>query len=534
MSHTRVSSTVEPLFVKEDDMPSADIAPLTVVRAIVRVTSPQAVDGVQRIGRLWRIYMKSVQCRLDLLTQKSIMILGRSVSLYEQNPFKTNQASPNDQKDKLTIKGLPLSVSNEEIKSMLEDKGVVLSSSIMYACMRNEDGSLTSYRNGDRYLYCNPLPQSIPRQQRVCGFYCTVYHHGRDNGRECKSCTLVGHKPGDPSCPALPEADSILAFSGYQHVLSNHYMTPICAFGMEEPFKSVEHAFFFKMATDMGYKDLADRIMNAEHAGVVKRLSKDMAEDERRTWEESNVSVMKQLLTEKARTCEHFKQCLIMSKDKVLAEATGNKHWGTGMNAWITERTKPNCWPGSNLMGLLLMDLTEELMHDTDFSIAMETQDDENAGSGDEKSVSDDKSVSDEDINGTQQASSTGNSSNAGVIQNTQQEKSASEKKPKPSKSKKKTAPNGTNASTKDKRQSKDNKTTNKVNPPIQEKSSKDSVSGNGKPSSSTKEKSWTNVSPGKGLLPTILQFFDPVTGKRKTPDTTPEKQHKEKKVNAR
>ena len=174
MSHTRGSSTVEPLFVKEDDMPSADIAPLTVVRAIVRVTNPQAVDDVQRIGRLWRIYMKSLQGRLDLLTQKSIMILGRSVSLYEQNPFKTNQASPNDQKDKLTIKGLPLSVSNEEIKSMLEDKGVVLSSSIMYACMRNEDGSLTSYRNGDRYLYCNPLPQSIPRQQRVCGFYCTV------------------------------------------------------------------------------------------------------------------------------------------------------------------------------------------------------------------------------------------------------------------------------------------------------------------------------------------------------------------------
>ena len=394
--------------------------------------------------------------------------------------------------------------------------------------MRNEDGSLTSYRNGDRYLYCNPLPQSIPRQQRVCGFYCTVYHHGRDNGRECKSCTLVGHKPGDPSCPALPEADSILAFSGYQHVLSNHYMTPICAFGMVEPFKSVEHAFFFKMATDMGYKDLADRIMNAEHAGVVKRLSKDMAEDDRRTWEESNISAMKQLLTEKARTCEHFKQCLIMSKDKVLAEATGNKRWGTGLNAWITERTKPNRWPGSNLMGVLLMDLTEELMHDTDVSIAMETQDDESAGSGDENSDSD------EGINGTQQTSSTGNSSNARVIQNTQQEKSASEKKPKPSNSKKKTAPKGTNTSTKDKCQSKDSKTTNKINPPVQERSSKDSVSGNGKPSSRMKEKSETNVSPGKGFLPTILHFFDPVTGKRKTPDTTPEKQHNEKKVNAR
>ena len=149
----RASSTVEPLFLKEDDLPSADMAPLTIVRAIVRVTSSQAVDGVQRIGRLWRVYMKSVQHRLSLPTQKSVLILGKNIFIYEQNHFRTNQVSPEDQKDKLTIRGLPLSVSiNEEVKSMLEDKGVVLSSSIMYACMRDEDGTLTRYRNGDIFI----------------------------------------------------------------------------------------------------------------------------------------------------------------------------------------------------------------------------------------------------------------------------------------------------------------------------------------------------------------------------------------------
>ena len=41
----------------------------------------------------------------------------------------------------------------------------------------------------------------------------------------------------------------------------------------------------------------------------------------------------------------------------MLAEATGtgNKHWGTGLSKWITEKTKPNCWPGSNLIGAMLM-----------------------------------------------------------------------------------------------------------------------------------------------------------------------------------
>ena len=79
---------------------------------------------------------------------------------------------------------------------------------------------------------------------------------------------MVGHKTGDPACPALPEEGSIPTFSGYQHVLSNHYMTPISAFDIDVPFKSVEHEFFFKMATDLGYHELAERIKNAEHAGA--------------------------------------------------------------------------------------------------------------------------------------------------------------------------------------------------------------------------------------------------------------------------
>ena len=44
-------------------------------------------------------------------------------------------------------------------------------------------------------------------------------------------------------------------------------MTPISAFDMDVPFKSVEHAFFFKMATDLGYHELTGRIKTAEHAG---------------------------------------------------------------------------------------------------------------------------------------------------------------------------------------------------------------------------------------------------------------------------
>ena len=51
---------------------------------------------------------------------------------------------------------------------MLEDKCVVVSSSIMYACMRDEDGSLTRYRNGDRYLFIVTHLSSLFLDNREC------------------------------------------------------------------------------------------------------------------------------------------------------------------------------------------------------------------------------------------------------------------------------------------------------------------------------------------------------------------------------
>ena len=391
---------------------------------------------------------------------------------------------------------------------------------------------LRRYRNGDRYLYCDPLIQSIPREQRVCGFYCTVFHHGRDNSRVCKSCTMVGHKTGDPACPALPEEDSILTFSGYQHVLSNHYMTPISAFNIDVPFKSVEHAFFFKMATDLGYHELAERIKNAEHAGVVKRLSKNMEENDRRQWEEDNMDVMKELIAAKARTCDLFKQCLIMNKDKVLAEATGtgNKRWGTGLSKWITEKTKPNCWPGANLMGAMLMSLTEELLRDTD-DLAMEIQNDGSSGTEDEDEDDELENTQHVSTLSDQNAKSKGNSEISKKAQKKENSSTQSwmNSKPKPKKkpSKEKSLIKG-NPPTRDNVANKNNKTsdTKTPNKDIHSTQRQASSSGKGKPGG--KE---TNISPGKGFLPTIKHFFNPTTGKRKSPDTTPEKNNKEKET---
>ena len=217
------------------------------------------------------------------------------VPLYEQNPYKTSQITPENRKDKLTIKGLPMSVSNEDIQNMLVSKGIVLSTPIKFSQMRDEHGSLPRYKNGDRFVYCQPFQPSIPCQQKVGDFKC----HGKNN-YECRSCALIGHKTGDEQCPAKTE-DSILAFSGYQWI-SNHYLTPIVVFDQDEPFRSTEHAFFWKMALDFGHEDLAARIKEAVHAGAVKQLRKEMEETARYEWEDENTGIMKDLIIQKAKT----------------------------------------------------------------------------------------------------------------------------------------------------------------------------------------------------------------------------------------
>ena len=289
---------------------------------------------------------------------------GKSVPLYDQNPYVTYPGLPVQKKmnsDKLTIRNLPLSVSNDEIEKMLVEKSVVLRSPIRYGFIRNEDGELTTYKSGDRYVFVEPFETPLPRQQEIGIFQCLVLHHGK-NGPPCRSCGVQGHKPGEDACKAKPK-DKILAFKGYQHPLSNHYPSKLSVYDMD--FKSLEAAFFYRMATEFDKTQLAEAIKGAKHAGIVKRLSKDIAEDEDRwKWEEDNTQVMVHLLNAKLDQCPEFRQCLIDNAGLVFAEATPSKIWGTGLSPYITECTSAEYWLGRNLLGALLTEMSQQLVDD--------------------------------------------------------------------------------------------------------------------------------------------------------------------------
>ncbi len=235
----------------------------------------------------------------------------------------------------------------------------ILASPVKDSYERDAENNMTSYKNGDRFMYIEPMEKPIKRKLSVGNYTATIIHHGKDN-RSCQACNLTGHKVGDKICPAYPK-QPIYAFKSYQNPMSNHFPCDLDVFDENIPFKSWEHAFFWRMAIDLGEPLLAANIKNSKHAGVAKSLSKRMNEEQRHNWEDDNLDIIENLLYEKFKQCEPFRECLINNKEKIFAEATTDKKWATGLSPYISQYTDPEYWPGKNLLGQLLTNMAKNV-----------------------------------------------------------------------------------------------------------------------------------------------------------------------------
>ena len=94
---------------------------------------------------------------------------------------------------------------------------------------------------------------------------------------------------------------------------------------------------------------------------MTKQLSKQIADDqERLKWETDNVNIMKELLEIKATQCLPFHDCLVEHKDHILAEATPSKFGASSLSPFVTANCSPDFWPGQNMLGVLLMEITRD------------------------------------------------------------------------------------------------------------------------------------------------------------------------------
>jgi hypothetical protein len=105
-----------------------------------------------------------------MLVRRDLRIREVAVTLYDKNPATTNAGSLDEMTEKITVRDLALSVSNEDINLFLEFSGVQLTTDVRYARERDHDGKLTSYKNGERYAYAKaPVNPILPRSAYVAG-----------------------------------------------------------------------------------------------------------------------------------------------------------------------------------------------------------------------------------------------------------------------------------------------------------------------------------------------------------------------------
>ena len=378
---------VPPVFFKARDI--IDFKTLTeyeVYSKVKDIVNTENVTGCQRIGGLWRVYVKSSECRIKLLTNK-LTIRDQLINVYNENPFRSGAVSPEEKVVKITIKDIPLSKDNSCIETFLQSKGIVLNKPIQYGKIRNpETKELTDCYSGDRILYTKPFSQDIQRvvyfgPTRARVFYdnqpvqkvdmlctnCYSTEHFRSkcgNPTACRMCHVPGHKPEDACCDAPKQKahKNVTVFQGKDDILSNHYMCDIKCHGISA--KSSEHAYHYVEAIRKGCPEIAANIRDAPTAALAKTTAKQLPYNS--LWEDQKVSVMLEILGEKSKQVPEFKQALLDTKSNKLVEAVrGEFFWGSGLTKEETLHTKSKYWFGKNQMGTLLMQIRDNLQEHT-------------------------------------------------------------------------------------------------------------------------------------------------------------------------
>ena len=154
----------------------------------------------------------------------------------------------------------------------------------------------------------------------------------------------------------------ITPFRGEDHELSNLYALSIPITYKGSNYYSVEHAYKTEKAKCYDREDLKlviEEMKNAKHMmlEINQQLKESETEENKAKWKNKKVRVMKELLFEKFKSCDEFRNTVLQSKNGQFVEVTSHLFWGSGLSLRDTLSTDRKDWPGLNVMGDLLEDL---------------------------------------------------------------------------------------------------------------------------------------------------------------------------------
>ena len=212
----------KPIFLKESDLfgkvkPTKEqfLTNAEMYKTLAKDIPVEAILGIQRVGSLWRLYIEDIANRV-LLLAKGVSLRGKTIQLYEKNPFTPDRSG----QVRVRVKNIPLSADDSIIVKALKDAGCELVENPSREKLRI-DGKLTNCETGDRIVFIKPPKEPLPKVMKMDMFRAVIVHPGQivntrkqvcgkclqDNHRTsdcmndwvCNRCMISGHKSGD--CP---------------------------------------------------------------------------------------------------------------------------------------------------------------------------------------------------------------------------------------------------------------------------------------------------------------------------------------------
>lgn len=213
------NARVEPVYFLNNDVPQEEgnyLDTLDVCYAVCEViSSDKYVEGAQRIGGLWRIYLTDLDARIQLLAT-GINLRGYQITLKDKNPFLYRLGFRSGfrpvETTRVYVRNIPLSYDNAEIEKALKGQDVTMVSDLKYVRARTKQGKLTNFKTGDRFIDIVKPKEPLPKKLEMGIFTASVYHREQRQAiseMECGNCKEKGHLrrdcPNEPVCFACGE-----------------------------------------------------------------------------------------------------------------------------------------------------------------------------------------------------------------------------------------------------------------------------------------------------------------------------------------
>ena len=191
----------KPIFLKESDLfgsakPTKEqwLTNSEIYRTLAKSIPVEAILGIQRVGSLWRLYIEDIVNRV-LLLSRGVSLRGRTIQLYEKNPFIPDRT----EQVRVRVKNIPLSADDSIIVKTLKDSGCQLVENPSREKLRI-DGKLTNCETGDRIVFIKPPKEPLLKVMKMGIFRAVVVHPGQNvstRKQVCGKCLQDNHRTSD-------------------------------------------------------------------------------------------------------------------------------------------------------------------------------------------------------------------------------------------------------------------------------------------------------------------------------------------------